>query len=67
MIPLVINLIVTVLDMFGISFPAEIVQEHMLKLVEALFAVLAMVGLSVDPTTKGLSDSPQAMNYKELG
>ena len=33
--------------------------------VDAVFAVLAIMGVVNDPTTKGLSDSTQALTYTE--
>ena len=33
--------------------------------VEALFSVLAILGIVVDPTTNGIEDSNRAMSYTE--
>lgn len=41
------------------------VEEWVLALVNAIFVVLASLGLVQDPVTKGVSDSPNAMKYKE--
>ena len=37
--------------------------EKLLAVVNALFAVLAILGIVTDPTTEGVSDSRQAMSY----
>ena len=37
----------------------------MVAAVDALFAVLVILGVVVDPTTEGLGDSAQAMTYTE--
>ena len=37
--------------------------KRLLAVVNALFAVLSILGVVTDPTTKGVSDSTQAMNY----
>ena len=37
----------------------------MAQIVNALFAVLAILGVVTDPTTEGIGDSQQALNYVE--
>ncbi|HJC42005.1 MAG TPA: phage holin, partial [Candidatus Intestinimonas pullistercoris] len=37
--------------------------DRLLDVVNALFAVLALLGIVADPTTKGVGDSAQAMTY----
>ena len=39
--------------------------DKLLAVVNALFAVLAILGVVTDPTTAGLSDSDLAMTYEE--
>ena len=41
------------------------VEEWVLALVNAIFVVLASLGLVQDPVTKGVSDSPNAMKYNK--
>ena len=38
-------------------------QQALTALVTAVFGVLALVGVTTDPTTKGLGDSAQALTY----
>ena len=40
-------------------------QSKLLGVVEAVFVVLTVLGVVVDHTTKGLSDSDRAMTYDE--
>ena len=37
----------------------------LLAVVNAVFAVLSILGIVTDPTTAGIGDSPQAMTYEE--
>jgi phi LC3 family holin len=37
--------------------------DKLAKVVEVAFTLLAILGVVVDPTTKGMSDSTQAMDY----
>ena len=49
----------------ALGFPLELgdLGDKLLGVVNALFAVLAILGVVIDPTTQGLSDSGQAMTY----
>lgn len=33
---------------------------------ETILSILALLGIIIDPTTSGISDSEQAMNYEKL-
>ena len=39
--------------------------NQLLAIVNSVFAVLTILGIIKDPTTKGLSDSERAMTYNE--
>lgn len=54
-------------QLFGIDISSEAGswQQALTALVTAVFGILALVGVTADPTTKGISDSEQAMDYKE--
>ncbi|MDY2655837.1 MAG: phage holin [Candidatus Limiplasma sp.] len=41
------------------------IGDKLLSVVNAVFAVLAILGVVVDPTTDGMSDSSQALTYEE--
>lgn len=42
-----------------------VTQEAVLQVVAALLQLLGLLGVIVDPTTQGISDSDRAMQYKE--
>ena len=60
-IPVVITFVYSVLALVGIA--PSITQDTVQNLFLALVAVLAQIGIVVDPTTKGVSDSDRAMKY----
>lgn len=57
---------IEVANVFGVDLTAIVGQwtDALSALVTAVFAVLALVGVTADPTTKGVSDSEQAMTYE---
>ena len=65
LIPAVLLLVQTVCSVFGIELDFGSLQEKLIALVNALFAVLAILGIVADPTTEGLYDSKRAMTYEE--
>ncbi|MBR5460646.1 MAG: phage holin [Clostridia bacterium] len=62
-IPAVILLIQAVANVFGYILDLSEIGERLLTVVEAVFIVLAILGIVTDPTTKGVSDSERAMTY----
>lgn len=64
-IPALLLLIQAVAALFGFTLDLTEVQDKLLVVVNALFAVLATVGVVVDNTTKGVNDSNKAMTYTE--
>lgn len=66
LIPAVLLLIQVVLAPFGYKWDFGVLNEQLTAIINALFAVLAILGVVVDPTTKGASDSERALTYKEL-
>ena len=62
-IPAVLVLVKAVLALFGVEVDVGAVQSRLLDIVEAVFAVLAILGVVVDPTTAGTGDSARAMTY----
>ncbi len=63
-IPALLLLIQAVAAVFGYSFEFTALNEKLLAVVNAVFAVLAILGIVTDPTTAGVGDSEQAMTYK---
>lgn len=65
LIPAVLLLIQCLLVPFGISWDYSVISEQLVNIVNAIFAVLAILGITVDMTTAGLSDSERAMMYTQ--
>lgn len=63
MVPAVILLVQTVLAVFGVRIDLGEFGNQLLAVVNAIFGVLTIVGVAVDPTTQGLGDSKRAMGY----
>lgn len=65
LVPAFLLLIQAVAQVFNISLDFTNLNKDLLGVVNALFTVLAIVGVVTDPTTKGLSDSTQALTYSK--
>ena len=63
LVPAVLLLIQVVAAVFGIDIKLDGMGDKLLAVVNALFAVLTILGVVTDPTTVGVSDSKQAMEY----
>ena len=62
-IPAMLLLIQVVASVFGFTLDLGDLGNKLLAVVNAAFAVLSIVGIVTDPTTKGVSDSEQALTY----
>lgn len=65
LIPAVLLLIQVVAAVFGYTLDFGDLGNKLLAVVNAFFAVLTILGIITDPTTKGVSDSAQAMTYSK--
>lgn len=65
LIPAIILLVQAVAALFGYTMDFGTYGDKLLEVVNAVFLVLAILGIVTDPTTNGLSDSKQAMEYTE--
>lgn len=63
LIPAVLLLIQVVAAVFGYALDLGELGNRLLDVVNALFAVLAILGVVTDPTTRGVGDSAQALTY----
>ena len=63
LIPAVLLLIQVVAAVFGYTLDLGNLGNKLLDVVNAVFAVLAILGVVTDPTTKGITDSDQALTY----
>ena len=58
-------LIQVVAAVFGYTLDLGDLGNKLLDVVNAVFAVLVILGVITDPTTKGITDSDQALTYTE--
>lgn len=65
LIPALLLLIQVVASVFGFTLDLGDMGNKLLAVVNAAFAVLSILGIVTDPTTKGISDSAQAMTYNK--
>lgn len=64
-IPALLLLIQVVAAVFNITLDFGDLGNKLIDVVNAVFALLAILGVVVDHTTEGISDSAQAMTYTE--
>ena len=62
-IPLVLLLVQLVAGLFGFKPDFGDLGDKLLAIVDVVFAILAALGIVVDHTTTGISDSTRAMTY----
>lgn len=65
LIPAMLLLVQVVAAVFGFDLNLNDLGTKLLDVVNALFAVLAILGIVVDPTTYGIKDSDNALTYTE--
>ena len=65
LIPALLLLIQAIAAVFGFTLELEGLQAKLLELVNALFALLTILGVVADPTTAGVGDSRLALSYEE--
>ena len=65
LIPAVLLLIQVVAAVFGFTLDLGDLGDKLIAVVNALFAVLVILGIVTDPTTEGVGDSVQALTYTE--
>lgn len=64
-IPALLLVIQAVAAVFGFTLDLGELGNKLLAVVNAVFVVLALLGIVNDPTTATLSDSAQALTYTE--
>ena len=62
-LPALLLLVQVVAAVFGFTLDLGELGDRLLDVVNAIFAVLALLGVVADPTTKGVGDSAQALTY----
>lgn len=64
LVPAVLLLVQAGAAVFGYTLDFGELGNRLLTFVNAVFAVLALLGIVNDPTTAGVKDSVQALTYK---
>lgn len=64
-IPAALLLVQVIAAVFGFTLDLGDLGNKLLDVVNALFVVLALLGIVTDPTTAGVTDSAQALTYTE--
>ena len=65
LIALLLVLANQVAEFFG--YDITVYNDQITALSETILGILALLGIIVDPTTQGLSDSKRALTYKKPG
>lgn len=65
LIPAILLMIQVVAAPFGLVLDFGELGNQLLAIVNAIFAVLVILGIVEDPTTAGVGDSAQALSYTE--
>lgn len=63
-IPAVLLLAQQICALLGVEIDVSGIGEQLVAIAGTIFAVLALLGVVTDPTTKGINDSKQAMTYE---
>lgn len=64
MVPAVLILVQALAAPFGYQWDFGVLNEQLAAIINAAFAVLALVGVVADPTTEGVGDSLRALGYE---
>lgn len=65
LIPAVIVLIQLIASLFGFDIDLSEISGKLVAIVDAIFVILAILGIVVDHTTEGIPDSIQAKGYEK--
>lgn len=65
LVPALLLVVQTVASLFGYNWDFVVLNQQIAAIINAVFAVLTILGVVVDPTTAGFSDSQRALSYTE--
>lgn len=65
LIPALLLVVQTIASLFGYNWDFVVLNQQITAIINAVFAVLSILGIVVDPTTAGFGDSPRALTYTE--
>lgn len=63
LIVVIISLIYKILGIFGVVPPVS--ENTAVEIAATIIDILALLGIVIDPTTSGITDSRRALNYDE--
>ncbi len=64
LIPAILLLVTQIAAIFGFTLDFTALQEQLIAVVGTIFTLLAILGIVADPTTDGIGDSVQALQYE---
>ena len=64
-IPATLLVIQTIASVFGFNINLGYLGNKLIDVVNAIFVALTILGIVIDPTTSGVSDSKQALTYTQ--
>ena len=65
LIPALLLVVQTIASLFGYNWDFVVLNQQITAIINAIFAVLSILGIVVDPTTAGIGDSQRALTYTE--
>lgn len=65
LIPALLLVAQTIASLFGYNWDFVVLNQQIAAIINAVFAVLSILGIVVDPTTAGIGDSQRALTYTE--
>ena len=65
LIPAILLVVQVVAAPFGYDFDFVVLNQQLAAIINAVFALLVIIGIPVDMTTDGFGDSEQALGYTE--
>lgn len=65
LIPALLLVAQTIASLFGYNWDFVVLNQQITAIINAVFTVLTILGIVVDPTTAGFSDSQRALSYTE--
>ena len=65
LIPAILLVVQVVAAPFGYDFDFVVLNQQLAAIINAVFALLVILGVNLDPTTAGWCDSEQALAYTE--
>ena len=65
LIPAVALVAMTIAEVFGYTIDLSTMVGKLQAVAKAVFALLSILGIVVDPTTDGISDSKRALSYEQ--